>query len=242
MESCNPRRARYNSDGQLHSDSARLQRRADMEEANMRASKSALLVLMASAASASAQVVQLPSFHSFSVDTTVVVPDSGPSAVASQRAARSSQSQLRGLPGSRAIGRDRQAAGAAVRAQVHDPEAAEGELTRRALAARGTGQRTGERADMSGRPPVSASRADPSRAVAALDPALPSVAEIKRARLAQQSAAAKARPALSKKGGMPATSARPPASRGDQVSEARDDRDIRGPRTAGATRPYTARP
>jgi hypothetical protein len=209
-----------------------------MEEANMRGTKSALLVLMASAASASAQVVQLPSFHSFSVDTTVVVPDSGPSAVASQRAARSSQSQLRGLPGSRAIGRDRQAAGAAVRAQVHDPEAAEGELSRRALAARGTGERT----DMSGRPPVSASRADPSRSVAALDPALPSVAEIKRARLAQQSAAVKARPALSKKSGMPATTARPPANRGDQVSAARNDRDARPPRTAGATRQYTARP
>jgi hypothetical protein len=209
-----------------------------MEEANMRAITSALLMLAASAAAASAQVVQLPSFHSFSVDTTVVVPDSGPSAVASQRAARSSQSQLRGLPGSRAIGRDRQAAGAAVRAQIHDPEAAEGELTRRALATRGSDERT----PLSGRPPASALRADPSRSAAALDPALPSVAEIKRARLAQQSAAVQTRPPVSKKGGMPATTARSSASRQDPISAARADRDIRPPRTAGAPRPNTARP
>ena len=37
---------------------------------------------------ATGQVIQLPSFHSFSVDTTVVVPDAGRAAIAGNKQGR----------------------------------------------------------------------------------------------------------------------------------------------------------
>src|SRR3954467_9110034 len=81
---------------------------------------------------ARAQVIQLPSFHQFSVDTTVVVPDSGGASIAGNRAGRAGRSNFNGLPPNRAAGIDRGAAGAAVHAQIHDPAARERELALRA--------------------------------------------------------------------------------------------------------------
>ena len=120
------------------------------------------------AAPALAQTIQLPSIHTFSVDTTVVVPDSGTGFIAGGKQARTSSNQFGGLPPGRAIGVDRQAAGMAVTARIHDPEAADVALLKEAQARRA---RTG---------------AAPTRttgrglALAPDDPGLHSVAELRR--------------------------------------------------------------
>jgi hypothetical protein len=142
---------------------------------------SAAFLLLAISAPASAQVIQLPSFHSFSVDTTVVVPDSGPAPLADQRTARTGRSQAGGLPGARAIGRDRQRAGANVQAQIHDPLTAEGDLAEQARASRAIAQRLGTSRSET----IAPRQGGASSRIAAVDPAVPSVAEIKRARAAQ---------------------------------------------------------
>jgi hypothetical protein len=130
----------------------------------------ALIAMLLSVGTAQAQVIQLPSFHQFSVDTTVVVPDSGAASVAGNRSGRAGRSNFNGLPPARAAGIDRGASGASVHAQVHDPAARERELALRAKQGGAIGQRK--------------SSVQPgSRAIGrapAVDTPLPSVAEIRR--------------------------------------------------------------
>jgi hypothetical protein len=119
---------------------------------------------------AQAQVIQLPSFHQFSVDTTVVVPDSGAASVAGNRSGRAGRSNFNGLPPARGAGIDRGASGASVHAQIHDPATRERELTLRAKQGGASGQRKSSLQSGSrtiGRTP-------------AMDAPLPSVAEIRR--------------------------------------------------------------
>ncbi|MGD9720644.1 MAG: hypothetical protein AB7O59_16425 [Pirellulales bacterium] len=87
-------------------------------------------------ATATAQTIQLPSFSSFGVDTTVVVPDSGGAYAARDRRASYGTSTFGGVPLNRGWGVRRQIGGLGVTASVHDPAAADaalrGALVRRA--------------------------------------------------------------------------------------------------------------
>jgi hypothetical protein len=120
------------------------------------------------AVTALAQTIQLPSIHTFSVDTTVVVPDSGTGFIAGGKQARTSSSQFGGLPAGRAIGVDRQGAGMAVTAKIHDPEAADAALLNEAQARRA-------RTDA-----APARKTGAGLALAPDDPGLHSVAELRR--------------------------------------------------------------
>jgi len=111
--------------------------------------------------------LQLPTFHSFGVNTTVLVPDSGPAPLASERQAFYGRNVYGGLVGQRAIGVDRSVGGASVTAQVHDARA-EDEALLRASRARRTNWQRGSTGGSGGR----------SGAMAA--PGLKSVAEIER--------------------------------------------------------------
>lgn len=84
----------------------------------------------------SAQVVQLPSFSSFSVDTTVVVPDGGAALLGGVGRGSRATSEFGGIPRRRVSGVNRQVSGAYVRALVHDPPAAEAALARQAATER----------------------------------------------------------------------------------------------------------
>ena len=117
---------------------------------------------------AAAQVIQLPSFHSFSVDTTVVVPDSGPRPLAGQKRARAGSSRFGPAAAQHAGGIDRQATGAAALATIHDPRQADAAILQRAQALR------------TKRPPTPVA-AEPTTA-AASDPLPKSLAEIERQR------------------------------------------------------------
>jgi hypothetical protein len=74
--------------------------------------------------------VQLPNFSVFGVNTSVLVPDSGPSPLARERQAFYSRVMSRGLNPQRAFGVQRGAAMAAATAQVHDARRADEELLR----------------------------------------------------------------------------------------------------------------
>ena len=87
-----------------------------------------------------AQTIQLPSFNVFSVDTTVLVPDSGPAPIARNRRVTSGTNNFAGFPRQRAIGIDRQVTGAHVIATIHDTQDADEALLQRA-----GGQRPGAR-------------------------------------------------------------------------------------------------
>jgi hypothetical protein len=76
------------------------------------------------------QVIQLPSFHSFSVDTTVVVPDSGRATIAGDKKGRTGASRLGPLSGNRALAVDRQSTGVSALATIHDPRQADAALRR----------------------------------------------------------------------------------------------------------------
>jgi hypothetical protein len=80
--------------------------------------------------------IQLPNFSVFGVNTSVLVPDSGPSPLAAQRQARYSRSMYRGFNPQRALGAQRGAAAAAVTAKIHDPQAADEAILRAARARR----------------------------------------------------------------------------------------------------------
>ena len=80
--------------------------------------------------------IQLPNFSVFGVNTTVLVPDSGPSPLAAQRQARYSRSMYRGFNPLRAFGAQRRAAVAAATAKIHDPQAADEAILRAARARR----------------------------------------------------------------------------------------------------------
>jgi hypothetical protein len=129
------------------------------------------LLAVAAPTITSAQVIQLPSFHSFSVDTTVVVPDSGPRPLAGQKRARSGSSRFGPAAPQHASGIDRQAAGAAALAKIHDPRQADAAILQRAQALR------------TKRPPTPAAAA--STPAAASDPVPKSLAEIERLRAEQ---------------------------------------------------------
>lgn len=80
--------------------------------------------------------LQLPSFHTFGVNTSVLVPDSGPSPLARERQAYYSRFTPGGLNASRSAGIQRRDALVAATAQIHDPQAAEAELLRATKARR----------------------------------------------------------------------------------------------------------
>lgn len=118
--------------------------------------------------------LQLPSFHSTGVNTTVIVPDSGASPLAAERQASYARSMY-GPRRHRAIGNAAAVGGTQVSVQVHDPRAAEAELLRSARERRATWQR----GSLAGRnSPAETSSGEP----------LLSVAEIRRRQAATNSA------------------------------------------------------
>ena len=145
--------------------------------------------LMASAGPLYAQsganiTLQLPSFHSFGVNTTVLVPDSGPSPLARERQAFYSRTMYGGgLFPQRALGVQRGSTGVQVNAQVHDARQADEQLLLGARARRTNWTRgsTGAAGD---------------RTPEAVRPALRSVADIERERAEQAVAAAREAAAL----------------------------------------------
>lgn len=105
----------------------------------------ALLLAMLAAPAALAQsgpnvTLQLPSFRSTGVHTSVIVPDSGTAPLASQRQSFYARSMV-GPRRQSAIGTSQAAAGTQMNVQVHDPRAAEAELLRSARERRATWQR-----------------------------------------------------------------------------------------------------
>lgn len=81
--------------------------------------------------------IQLPNFSVFGVNTSVLVPDSGPSPLARERQARYSRSMYRGgFNPQRAIGAQRRAAAASATAQIHDPQATDATILRAARSRR----------------------------------------------------------------------------------------------------------
>ncbi len=111
----------------------------------MRISRLTLIALAIScwAAVARAQsganiTLQLPSFHSFGVNTSVLVPDGGRAQLASQRQAFYERTMYGGLPTQRTLGIARGTSAVQVTAQIHDPRAAEAELIREARERRAT--------------------------------------------------------------------------------------------------------
>jgi hypothetical protein len=128
------------------------------------------------------QTIQLPSVHTFSVETTVIVPDSGRSRAAGDRRAAVGANRFGGIPFQRAAGVERQAAGAAVVAKIHDPEEADRATLEqaKALRAKAASATTPPKVDLK---------------LTANDPGLKSLAEIKRERA--QQAAERARETLS---------------------------------------------
>jgi len=88
---------------------------------------------------ARAQTIQLPSFSTVGVSTTVVVPDSGGAYIRRDRRAAAGLNRFRGLPPNRGWGIRRQAVNLGVTAQIHDPQAADAAL-RRSIAGSGHGK------------------------------------------------------------------------------------------------------
>jgi hypothetical protein len=116
-------------------------------------------------------VVQLPTFRSFAVSTTVVVPDRGTAhlgGVTSSRVHRT-RTGAAGRPIGGALGRDRDVAGAQVGVWIHDFEAMD-----KALLAEGAALRDGATRAAATNPPALRFPRDP-------EPLL-SVAEIRRRR------------------------------------------------------------
>ena len=93
-----------------------------------------LFIALTTCSSAAAQTIQLPTLSTFSVDTTVVVPDSGGAVVGGMRRASSGINRFNGLPRQQAIGVERQAAGMSVTAKIHDPAEADEALLKEARA------------------------------------------------------------------------------------------------------------
>ncbi len=125
-----------------------------------------------------AQTIQLPSFTSFSVDTTVLVPDSGRAPTAGSKRASSGRSTFGGFPRQRAAGSNRQAAGMHVLAKIHDPSEADKALLQQAKA-RGATALDNTAASAAG---LARAAVNPGLTG---DPGLRSVAEIERQRATQ---------------------------------------------------------
>ena len=84
-----------------------------------------IAVLGFATATSHAQTVQLPTFHQFSLSTTVLVPDRGSVSLGGVRRAASGSHQFGapGLRGNRASGSAVDAGGLSVSAQIHDFQA-----------------------------------------------------------------------------------------------------------------------
>lgn len=133
-----------------------------------------LIPTFALAQSGADVTLQLPSFSSFGVNTTVVVPDRGPSPIARERQEFYQRSMYRGLPNQRSLGLARRDASLGVTAQVYDPRAAEAELLREFRERRATWARNSV---------VPIGR--PQHVAADALPALGSVADLERERAAR---------------------------------------------------------
>jgi hypothetical protein len=146
-----------------------------------------VLLLMASASAVNAQTVQLPSFSSFGVDTTVVVPDRGAASLGRNSRMATGGTDVNGIPRQRAIGLNRQTGGQQVMAQIHDPREADAALLNQAGGPRAAGK---DRAVPSA---VSVPRAG-------VDEALGSVVELERRRAESRFAAQRVAYAAFEKG------------------------------------------
>jgi hypothetical protein len=96
------------------------------------------LTLLLTARTVLAQTVQLPSYHYFSVQTSVLVPDRGIVSLGGVNRSASGQNQFGapGLRGNRATGAAAQASGLSISAQIHDFEAMDQALLEQAAAMR----------------------------------------------------------------------------------------------------------
>ncbi len=81
-------------------------------------------VVLAATVSAG-QTIQLPSFSSFGVNTTVVVPDSGGAYIARDRRSYQNLNTFGGVPPNRGWSIRRRVAGVGLTARIHDPGAAD---------------------------------------------------------------------------------------------------------------------
>jgi hypothetical protein len=135
-------------------------------------------VLILSATVASAQTVQLPTFHQFGVSTTVSVPDRGSTSLGGMRrsATGSNQFGAPGLPGNRSGGAGMQGGGVGVSVQIHDFDAMDQDLHQQAAGMRGSDPRRGNTIGQE------FGRRNPAN-----DSAVPSLAEIRRRKAAQKS-------------------------------------------------------
>lgn len=93
------------------------------------------LAVLFVAGEAAAQTIQLPSFSSFGVNTTVVVPDSGGAFITRDRRSYQNLNSFRGFTPIRGRGISRQTTGIGITAQIHDPAAADAALLSRSSAA-----------------------------------------------------------------------------------------------------------
>jgi hypothetical protein len=80
--------------------------------------------------------VQLPNITTFGVNTSVLVPDSGPSPLARHRQAQYSRAMYGGFPRQRAFGAQTNVGMAGVTAQIHDQRATDDAILRAARARR----------------------------------------------------------------------------------------------------------
>ncbi len=87
-----------------------------------------LLAALLVAAEVRAQTIQLPSFHSVGVNTSVIVPDSGGAYIARDRQITGSFSTFGGIPRNQGWGIRRGASSIGITAQIHDPQAADAAL------------------------------------------------------------------------------------------------------------------
>jgi hypothetical protein len=136
---------------------------------------SASPALAQNGASGANVTIQLPNFSSFGVNTTVLVPDSGPSPYARERQAFYSRVMYRGLRPQRAVGAQRRAAIASATAQVHDLRQTDESILHAARSRRTNWVR-------------GSTPARGPRMPQAANPALQSVAEIERGRATQPAA------------------------------------------------------
>jgi hypothetical protein len=129
-----------------------------------------------SGASGANVTIQLPNFSTVGVNTSVLVPDSGPSPYARERQAFYSRVMYRGWRPQRAFGAQRNAAIASATAQVHDARAADEMLLRAARSRRTNWVRGSTPAEI-------------ARLPRAADPALASLSDIEARRGVLASAA-----------------------------------------------------
>jgi hypothetical protein len=119
--------------------------------------------------------IQLPNVSTFGVNTTVLVPDSGPSPLALERQASYNRAMYGPRPRQGTIGLNNTVSGASITAQIHDQWADDAAVLRDARARRANWVRGST-------PSIVHGTQSPSR------PALQSVAQIERHRAEQQSA------------------------------------------------------